>query len=314
MEVTINSKILLKSIQSVGSIIKTPSLIPICETILFDFSEDKILMTSDNLEIRATEVINAQFEGVFSACVGYSLLNTILKGLPDVPLKLFFEKDKNKLSITCEIGKWELPIHDAMEFTSSKEFSPENSLTVNALEFSRLIRTAVQFTDDKQVGLGGVLIRANKRQLTVAGVSSASFFTENISIPEDCNFSAVISKTVVSFLSSVLDLDQDVTFNFSTENLFIGFGSFSASARLLDYKFPDYEKIFNQVRKNKKSAMLNKDNVFPALKRMASLSSADKSNIIFSFSKNELTLTYQNLDLSYSAEEKVIIDSEIEDF
>ena len=94
MKFIVSSSLLYKELQNLGGVINSSNTIPILDNFLFEVNNNKLQITSSDLESSMTSEIDIESEGNESIAVSAKLLLDILKTFADQPLT-FNKSDKN---------------------------------------------------------------------------------------------------------------------------------------------------------------------------------------------------------------------------
>lgn len=307
-KITIDSKTILKAIQSVGALIKSPNTMPILDTVLFEISENNLVLTADNLEVRSSLEVDIMSDEAFSYCVNYDLLVKVLKGLPNTPIDLVFSEKELLLSYLN--GEYKIPVVPSAEFPDNNSGKMSSSITVNSLEFCEAIKNASIFceTGNNLTSLSSVLVWIRESDTRIVGGNGHVFFESKISAVGEDN-ELLLSKSVISYLIASLTTDEEVVINFNSNHVFISCQTKSISAVLGNLKYPKYEKLFHSTLTDK-TYRVDKYSFVPVLKRILNVVDKNYSMIKMDFQGSKLEISYDNSSLQFTAKETIDSDYE----
>jgi DNA polymerase-3 subunit beta len=115
------------------------------------------------------------------------------------------------------------------------------------------------------------------------------------------------SNILMSILSNV---EGDVKLSFNDKALYVNNRDFKLSARLLDFKYPNYESVI--PNNNTITVTADKNSLINALKRVLPMAN-DASNLVeLDFAQGQVTVSAKDIDFSKSASEIVMCDCDTE--
>jgi DNA polymerase-3 subunit beta len=111
------------------------------------------------------------------------------------------------------------------------------------------------------------------------------------------------SNVLMTILSAI---DGDVKVSFNEKAISVNNRDFKLSARLLEFKYPNYESVI--PKDNQITITADKNELLNALKRVIPMAN-DMSNLIeLDFTQGQVTLSAKDIDFSKSASETVTCD------
>lgn len=307
MKLTINSKDLLKALQTVGGLIKPQNTMPILDNVLFDLKPGKLLLTTDNLEVRSTIEIDVDFEGECKSCVPFSFFVNILKGFPNGPVDIIFN-DK-LITLKSLTGKYDISINpeDVNIFPSIKKEESDNKIIVSALEFVEAVKRAYQFSDKSNAdSLSSVLIWIQEGFTRVVGCTKHVFYESKIDL-KGIESKLLLSLSTAQYLIGSIQQEDDIEVSYSGNHIYFKLDKREISAVLYDGKYPNYDVMFDKIVTDK-SYKVDKDVLMPALKRILNVTDKNCYSVLFDLDEKTLNLNFNHSALNIKAEESLEID------
>ena len=116
MKFIVSSSKLLKQLQIVSGVINSNNTLPILDNILFEISENNLMISASDLETTMSTSLEVESNINGSVAIPAKLLLETLKTFPEQPLTFLIDDEKNRQI-------------DGIELIASENFtSPDNSL------------------------------------------------------------------------------------------------------------------------------------------------------------------------------------------
>ena len=107
MKFIVSSSILYKELQILGGVINSSNTIPILDNFLFELENNKLKISSSDLESTMTSEIDIESQSKDKVAISAKLLTDILKTFSDQPLT-FIKTENNTIEISASNGKYSL--------------------------------------------------------------------------------------------------------------------------------------------------------------------------------------------------------------
>lgn len=312
MKFTVNTKDILKALQAVGGIIKSPNQMPILDNVLFILEGGKLQIIADNLEIRSTIEMPITAQDSLSVCIPYQDMVSILKGFPNAPIDFVFE-DRHVLIQNLNgdkiNGEYKIPTEKAEEFPKNKfELSGEKA-AFNSLDFVEAIRKASAYIDDKSMnGMSNCLVWIRDIGTRIVGGNGFLVYECSLDVKGE-EKKLLLSKSVVSYLAQSITEEEAMEISYTDNHIFFTLEGRQISAILGNIAYPDYETVFNKVQTNK-TLNVDKDSLLPALRRLCNVTDKNSIGIEFNFNNESLEMSFRHVAQKCDAKENIAIDYE----
>jgi DNA polymerase-3 subunit beta len=106
-------------------------------------------------------------------------------------------------------------------------------------------------------------------------------------------------------------LDEAVTIEFNNSNAVFSFENYIISCRLIDGKYPDYERVI--PKDNPSKLIIDRSLLLQSVKRVATFSNKTTHQIVLKVAGTELNISTQDVDYSNKADERLTCNFEEED-
>jgi len=303
MKLTINSKALLKALQTVGSVINYSHSMPILQNFKFEIT-DTLKITATDLDTTLSCVIDATGEG--SLCIPAKLIIDALKALPDQAIEL--SSEGSVLLLTALSGKYKLPCTDATEFPQSIIIKEPSTITLPAEILAEGINKTAFATSDDQLRpiMCGVLFRLTNQGLTFAATNGhklSEYKRYDISSSDERDF-VVHKKTINILKNMIVQGELKIVCNAIHATFF--FDNCEFTTRLLEGKFVGYEAVI--PRQNHIKVIASKSELLNSFKRVGLFSNAKSNEMALHITPGNINIKSTDVDYATDAEENVPTD------
>lgn len=309
MKLTINSKELLKAVQTVGGLIKPQNTMPILDNILVLLSESKMQIIADNLEVRSSIDVPVEFNGDYQVCLPYLLTISILKNLPNGPVDLIF--DEKLVTVKSHTGEYKIPLNpsNVKEYPESKHQQAEDKITLNSLDFIEALRKAYLFVEIDLIvpALSNILVWISENDTKIVGCLNHLFYETTV----DCKGAEkklLLSKSVVSYLTSSISKEEDIEISYIDNHVFFKLKDRTISAVLGEGNYPNYQKNLDSITDvTNRTYTSEKDDLYPSIKRLVNVMDGSSSIIVLDFAGENLQMSYRSAISEFNAKEDIKI-------
>ena len=321
MKFSLSSSELAERLQAIGKVINTKNQMSILDCFLFEVSGDTLKITaSDNENTLVTTLkINEAGEDFRFAINAKTVLDAV-KGIPEQPVTFNVDMQNFNTTVNYQNGHFSLVSQNADEYPSYTDF-PEDSAEIKVdskllLESVGRALFATAPTDSAHPVMSGVLFditqkdETNNEGANVSIVASDGRKLEYTRWANENNVQAgqyVLSNKPALLLRSLLARESgEITMRFAKEKAEVRMNTFSMTCRLIDGKFPAYNKVVPKNNPNRLT--VNRMAFINMLRRVLVFSDAVSSLVKLHMEADQLVTSVQNIDYSLSAEESMICE------
>jgi len=306
MKFTTEKNQIVDALQKGASIAERRQTIPILANLRIVAKEGKVEITATDLEIQIktlTQVKKVTEEGEIT--VSARKMSELCRSLPDKE-SLEFDLKNGKLAVSSKNFHADFATISALDFPELEVKEETNSLSISSSALHRLLnKTAFcMASQDVRYYLNGLLVEYKGGE--VNAVATDGHRLAFASSPLD-NANTVDTERQILPRKAVLELskilrqeNEDIKLSFGNSSLSIEDVNLDFSTKLIDGKFPDYEKVLPSGDPN--SLEVSKEGLQSALSRASVLSNEKYRGVRFALDKNTLKLTANNPEKE-SAEE-----------
>lgn len=319
MEIKVQSKELLQKLKMAAKVVNSKNALPILGDFLIETKGDVILVTvSDSEQWLSLKCPIISCDGDARFCVASADFLRAIDNLNDVVVTLALEESTH--TITCDYGngKFTMPYENADEFPLAnmnaddlKEIIIDGKKVLKAVELTGFATA----NDELRPVMNGIHF-----DFFADGMVCATSDGHKLARYKDKTITLDIGETVPNFtlpkkpsniLMSILsNVEGDVKISFNDKALYVNNRDFKLSARLLDFKYPNYESVI--PNNNTITITADKNSLINALKRVLPMAN-DASNLVeLDFAQGQVTVSAKDIDFSKSASETVTCDCDTE--
>ena len=290
MKLIINSKDLLKGLNTVKKAIRNNNSLPILGCVVMEVKGEHLHLKGGDGEVYISTQIGI-IEGEDGKCaVPIKLLFDAVKNLPSIGIGISVEGN----SFKCDYnnGSFELGIDNADEYPSVEAPNSE----VVAIDDTRAIKVASNYVADDELRpvMNGVLL-----DFTLGHVVSSDghkLYKSEAVLPK--------GEQMVIIPSNGLNAIKDMSsfeVSFDERNILFKNGDTIVISRLIEGRYPNYNSVI--PTNNPYSYEIDRLNLIQALKRVGVMASETSSLVKLEFSQSKLKISAQDLDFSTKASE-----------
>ena len=319
MEVKLQSKELSSRLKMAAKVINSKNALPILGDFLVETKGDVILITASDSEQWLSlkcPIVSCDCDARF--CVPSSDFLKAIDNLNDVLVTLTL--DESAHTITCDYGngRFSMPYEDANEYplanmdtTGSNDFIVDGKKVLKAVELTGFATA----NDELRPVMNGIhfdFFADGMVSATSDGHKLARYKDKTITREDDGtvpNFT--LPKKPSNILLTILSaIEGDVKLSFNDKAISVNNKDFKLSARLLEFRYPNYEAVIPKTSPTTVTA--DKNSLLNALKRVLPMANDSSYLVELDFSNGQVVVSAKDIDFSKSASETVTCDCDKE--
>lgn len=309
MKFIINREQLLTPLQQIVSVIEKRQTMAILSNVLLVVKEDSLVLTGTDLEIQLIAKINLTNHEVGEITVPSRKFLDIVRLLPN-EAEIKIELIEDKVKVTSGRSRFSLSTLAANNYPEFAEAELENQFLINAGKFKKALDKTVfcMANQDVRYYLNGLLLHISNSQLKLVASDGHRLSIYEDTIGEATGYETRIilpRKGVIELARLLDDEDAELNIQFSNNNIRIYVKNLIFSAKLVDAKYPDFSKVFDQPFFNQ--IHIQKHLLKDALTRVAILANEKFKGVTCEISNGLLKLSSHNPEHD-EAEEELIIE------
>jgi len=248
---------LLAPLQSVSGIVEKRHTLPILSNVLLEKKADLLTLLATDIEIQiTTTTIAATGDGDGSVTVGARKLQDILRSLPE-SAEVSLNLDDKRLQVRAGKSRFTLQTLPAEDFPRMALSDGDlKKITVTQKQFRQLL-AQTQFSmaaQDVRYYLNGLLLLIDGNELRA--VATDGHRLAYASMPLEAEVASTRQelilprKTVIELSRLLADNDDPLLIELASNQIRFKFGHINLVSKLIDGKFPDYERVIPATLKN----------------------------------------------------------------
>ena len=292
---TTNDK-LLGPLQQVTGIVERRHTLPILSNVLLTASGSKVEFLATDLEVQITSRADIDGTAEGSITAGARKLYDILRSLPE-DAEVSLEAKESRMTVRAGKSRFNLqtlPAGDFPRMVEARDASKTLTLPQKALKDALGLVQFAMAVQDIRYYLNGVLFSVDKDVLRVVATDGHRLSYASRSLGGDHGTVEAIlpRKTVLELIKLLGDTDEPVSLAIGSNQARFAFGGIEIVSKIVEGKFPDYQKVIPTMHKNRVS--LERATLAQSLNRAAILSNEKIRGVRLVFTKDALSIICTN--------------------
>lgn len=310
MNFSVSRDAFLKPLQFVAGVVERRNTLLILGNVLIEVEGSVMRITGTDMEVEliAEMALTTPVAEPTKLTVAGRKLLDIVKSLPaDAILDLSNEGDR--LTIKAGRSRFSLSTLPANEFPNIQTDLQSNELLLAQSALKKVIQATsfAMAVQDVRYYLNGILLELKDQQLRAVATDghrlAMSSVNSSVVLP---NVQVIVPRKGILELDRLLeDSEESVRLSLSTNHLRAKLGDFTFTTKLIDGKFPDYERVI--PRGGDKEIVADKEPLKQVLSRVAILSNEKYRGVRVKFESSNLQVVANNPEQE-EAEENLSID------
>lgn len=245
-----------EALNIVNKAITPNTTLPVLNNILLKAEGKKLLFSATNLDIAIQHSIPADIRSEGAITVPAKLITSYISLLKDEKIEATLGEG-NTLTLSSTSSQTKIKGISADEFPVIPKVPKENTIKVSTKDLNSAITQTVfaASTNTSRPVLSGVLFDLDRDSLKIVATDSYRLAERKIHLKEKTSISlqsVIPSRTIVE-LGKILSKSQEETLeiNLTKNQVLFTIGTIELMSRLIEGKFPDYEKIIPKASKTK---------------------------------------------------------------
>ncbi len=303
MKIKLRIDCLLKPLIQVGSVVERRQTLPILSNVLVKIANNELVITATDLEVelKAKTAIECDVDQEFT--LPARKLIDICKALPaDAELQININNERAALNsgrsrfILSTLPAQDFPAIEAN--VSSEQFSVPGNILKRLIEKTQFAMAQ----QDVRYYLNGMLLEIKEEKIRTVATDGHRLALSEADFDKALDLDVILPRKAVLELSRILvDSDENVQIEISSNHAKITVGNISFTTKLIDGKYPDYRGVLPCNTDKKIEA--DREEMRQALQRASILSNEKYRGIQFKVSKDRLKLLAHNPEQEEAEEE-----------
>ncbi len=248
MKLTITREAILNPLQIISGVVERKQTMPVLSNILIEAQNGSLKLTGTNMEVELVcNLESAQISQAGRITVPARKLSDICRSLPaEASIDLSLEGEK----IHLRSGKshFSLATLPADQFPNTEESQHDLALNLSQKEFKHML-DATSFAmaqQDVRYYLNGMLLEIGHQYVRMVATDGHRLALSSLLTDKsiDVEKQVIVPRKGIIELSRLLsDTDEEITVSISDNHIFSTIGNFKFTSKLIDGKFPDYNRV-----------------------------------------------------------------------
>ena len=313
MKLSAAREALLRPLQAVIGVVERRQTMPILANVLLVARDGQLLITATDLEVELVANTDVDVESAGEVTVPGRKLLDICRALPDDAM-VSISQSGEKLVIKSGRSKFTLTTLPAAEFPTVDDINAGHSITVSQEVLGRLLEKThfSMAQQDVRYYLNGLLLETGGKMLRAVATDGHRLALCEVALEEGelAEQQVIVPRKGVLELQRLMSGEGELTIELGSNHVRIQLESIRFTSKLIDGRFPEYERVIPQDTSN---AMAADRGVFKsALQRTAILSNEKYRGIRLIIRDNGMVLQAHNpeqeeaeeaLEIEYTGDE-----------
>jgi len=305
---------ILSPLQAVCGIVEKRHTLPILSNVLIEKNGEVLTLLATDIEIQIkTQATGATGTENASVTVAARKLQDILRSLPDTA-EISLALEEKRLQVKAGKSRFNLQTLPADDYPRMAQPDGEQTkLQITQKQFKRLIGF-VQYSmaqQDIRYYLNGLLliVTGNEMRMVATDGHRLAYASEELAASSPKTEVILPRKTVLELSRLLSDNDEILDISLSANQAIFRFGDVELVSKLIDGKFPDYERVIPQ--NHNKLITISRATFLQSLLRAAILTNEKFRGVRVVLGTESLKIISSNADQEEAQEEiEVAYDGE----
>jgi len=303
--VTAERDALLKPIQTVSGIVERRHTLPILSNLLLKKTGDELSFLATDIEVQISTKAQCEAGQDVATTVAARKLLDILRALP-ASATISLELNNKKLNIKAGKSRFALqtlPAEDFPTVAQATDFKAGFSLPQKQLKGLIALVQYAMAQQDIRYYLNGLLLIADKTQVRVVATDGHRLAYAALPVEAAAEKVEVIipRKTVIELERLLEDSEELIRIDIAATQVRFQFGNVELVSKLVEGKFPDYQRVIPQGYKN--SFDISREELIGCLTRAAILTNEKFKGVRCVVGEGSLKISCTNTDQEEAQEE-----------
>ncbi len=296
---------ILSPLQSICGIVEKRHTLPILSNVLMEKDGESLTMLATDIEIQIRTTTQAAGSEKLALTVAARKLQDILRSLPD-SAEVSLNLEDKRLQLKAGKSRFNLQTLPAEDFP--RMAASEGQITkfsVTQKQFKRLL-SLVQYAmaqQDIRYYLNGLLliVQGNEIRLVATDGHRLAYASETLADKHERTEVILPRKTVLELSRQLADNDDPLDIAIASTQVQFRFGNVEFVSKLIDGKFPDYERVIPQG--HTKSISILRNQMLQSLQRVAILTNEKFRGVRLVLGPGSLKVISSNAEQEEAQEE-----------
>lgn len=305
MNFQVQREAILKPLQAIIGVVERRQTLPVLSNILFSATQDRILLTATDLEVELQANIDVEVAEPGDITIPARKLLDICRTLPEQST-LSITIDSGTAQIKSGKSRFTLSTLPASEFPLVEDIKPVQDLSLPQSALKSLIeRTNFSMAQqDVRYYLNGLMLELRDKLVRCVATDGhrLAICELSVDVSSPGTQQVIVPRKGIQELARLLeDTDSPAQIEIGSNHIRIQLSDLRLTSKLIDGKFPDYQKVMPQG--SDKHIIADRELLKQALVRTSILSNEKFRGIRFNLENNSLRIQAHNPEQEEAEEE-----------
>lgn len=296
MKFSISKLELFPPLQQVVGVVERKQTHEVMNNLLFEANDDYLQLTGTDNEVELRTRIPLLVSEPGKTTIPARKLFDICRSLDD-QARLDFDVVGDKAKVRCGKSRFTLATLPIDEFPVIDQVSAATEISLPQVELEKAIkRTSFAMAQqDVRYYLNGLFLQLNQDELCCVSTDGHRLAMHKTTAETEIteSVSAIIPRKAINELSRLMDgTDTEINLKLTDKHLQVSLGGLQMTSKLIDGKFPDYEKVIPLESTN--MATIDREVFRQALSRSAILANETYKGVRLTLENNALGIETNN--------------------
>ena len=299
-----------KTLSHLQGVVDKKSSLPILSNILIEAKENKLTLSSTDMDISIIESINCNVEEDGSTTINSQILYDIVRKIEENSEIEIISNNGKLLTLRSSGSRFSLACLPKEDFPIIDQDNPGTKINLNSKILFKLIdKTKFAISNEEtRYFLNGLYFNISnensKNVVTLVGTDGHRLakFSHILETNIDEISGVIIPKKTIYELTKLLsEIDDDVNILISSNKIILFISNVILISKLIDGSFPDYKRVI--PKENSNILKINRETLLSAVDRVSTIANEKSPVIKFKLLKNILNLNTVNNESSSASED-----------
>jgi DNA polymerase-3 subunit beta len=303
MKFKVSKSDIMDGLHKVQGVVSTRSTLPILSNVLLEARDDKLWLTTTDLEVSMRCSVKADISEEGASTFPAKRFFSVVRELPDDDIEVSVG-DKDEASIKCRSAFFKIVGLPAEDFPTIKTLGKGFHYTVEQTAFREMLKKTVYAvsTDETRFVLNGILMSFKGDKLTMVATDGRrlALVEDEVEIPDEAEIDMIVPTKAVQTIMNVLGEEGGLKIQTKENQVSFEFGDISLVSKLIDGTYPNFRQVIPSQCEER--AVIERESMLNAVKRVALLTTDKTNSVKLSFADNKLEVSASTPDVGEARE------------
>ena len=307
MNVTVDSHVLKKQLQTISRVLAPNPIYPILEDFLFIVDNGTLEVIASDLDISMRARLDVEADTDGRIAIPSKILMDTLAQLPRETITFQIDLEKSFVQINTSFGEYQIVGDSAEDFPKVPEPDEVNTFTLSSSQLTEAIQKTLFATgrDTLRTVFTGVLMEFEPGVVNFVATDAQklSRYTIKEELLELKTAFVVPAKGLKVLQRALVNNHGAVQIAYDKARVFFSFQRQEIACQLIDEKYPDYRSVFPKEKGG--TMTIQRGDLLNSLKRLSVFCNKNTNQITFNIKLDALTIEARDKDKSNKGKESL---------